>query len=102
MLITMKGMFSIRMPIMGPSKWGDIDVTPTGLVSFPETWFYRDVTPTGQGYVYDYRSTEMSPLRGWFHFLRHGSTEMSPLRGKDMCMLYFSTEMSPLRVGLIS
>ena len=70
MSITMKDMFSIRMPIMGPSKWDDIDVTPTGLVSFPETWFYRDVTPTGQGYVYDYRSTEMLPLRG-----------------KDMCMI---------------
>ena len=64
MSITMKDMFSIRMPIMGPSKWDDIDVTPTGqgyvygiffyrdvtptgLVSFPETSFYKDVTPTG-------------------------------------------------------
>ena len=55
----MKDMFSIRMPIMRPSKWDDIDVTPTGLGYVYAIFFYKDVTPTGQGFVCDYRSTEM-------------------------------------------
>ena len=49
-----------------------------------------------------YFSTEMSPLRGWFHFLRHGSTEMLPLRGKDMCMIIVLQRCHPYGAGFVS
>ena len=81
-------------------------------------FFYRDVTPTGFGFVYDYRSTEMSPPTGlvsfpetWFYrdvtptgqgyVYDYRSTEMLPLRGKDMYMLHFFVDFCLLLLVFI-